>query len=92
MKSENCRAREHPRGDGRNLLARLVEGKSVAIERLVGALDGRNAFARKPTPLQPSLLMPWGEAGLPDTVTKGGRSCSSTVPTPQKLWAPTRTN
>ena len=27
-----------------------------------------------------------------DTVTKGGRSCSSTVPTPQKLCAPTRTN
>ena len=38
--------------------------------------------------------MPWGaEAGLPETVTKGGRVLQQHgADTPQKLWAPTRTN
>ena len=65
----------------RNLLLRVFESQARFVERLVRALDRGDRVGRKTAPAcRPSELMPCGCAVLPDAITNGGISCSTTVP------------
>ncbi len=95
---ESAMKSEKPAPLGRRAAGRsrqgLVEREAVPIERLVGALDGRDALGAEAATLEAFTVDTVGRRGVagPAHGQTAAGSCSSTVPTPQKLCAPTRTN